>query len=88
MRASAPGSRRVSGLSASTQALDVAAAPAFMALAYPSLPGFSITLRPSARATSALPSREALSTTTTSTPPGGTARVIDSTQPGRSAALS
>jgi hypothetical protein len=86
--ASAPRGSRVSGLSASTQALEVAAAPAFIALAYPSLVGFSITLRPSERATSAEPSREALSTTTTSTPPGGAAWVIDSTQPGRSAALS
>jgi hypothetical protein len=88
MRASEPGASRVSGLTSSSHGAAVAAAPMSMARLRPRLAGFSSTLTPSRRAISALASREALSTTTTSSSWGPAAAGSEPRHAARSSALS
>jgi hypothetical protein len=65
---SAPGASSASGLRKNSSGAEEAAAPSWQPAAKPRLPPGSSTVAPAARAVSALPSVEALSTTTSSSP--------------------
>jgi len=87
MWASDPAASRASGLTTSSHGAAVCAAPRLIARDSPRLAGCSNTFSPRERAISALWSREALSTTTTSSGCGPAAAGSASRQLGKSAAL-